>query len=69
MNRADGHDNSDVADFEVTHPMFYGDGQHIVLIGHLPRTPGQHLNRTGVLGVVEREDLRMMVPIADGTHK
>jgi hypothetical protein len=46
-----------------------GDGQHVVLIGRLLRTPCQDLNRAGMLGVIQRDDLRLMVAVAHGTDE
>jgi hypothetical protein len=69
MNCADGNDYGNVADLQVPDPVLYGDGQHIVLIGGLFRAPGQDVDCAGVLGVVERDDVRVLVTIADGTYK
>jgi hypothetical protein len=53
VNGADCHDDSNIADLEVTDAVLYGDRQHIVVIGGLLSTSGKHIYRAGVLGVVK----------------
>ena len=69
MHRADRYNDRNVADFQMPHSMLNGDGQNIVLIRRLLSTSPQHINRAGVLGVIEREDPRAVVLVAHRTHK
>ena len=66
VNCADGHDDGNVTNLEVTHAMLHRDRENIVLISGLLRTLGQHLNCAGVLGVVERDDAGSVVRVAHG---
>ena len=47
VNCADGHDDGNVTNLEVTDAMLHRDREYIVLISGLLRTLGQHLQRAG----------------------
>ena len=66
VNCADCYDYGNVSDLEVTHAMLDRDRKHIVMISGLLSALGQHLNCAGMLGVVERDDVRPVIRVAHG---
>jgi hypothetical protein len=66
VDRADSHNDGDVANLQVTHAMLHRDRENIMLISGLLRTLGEHVQGAGVLGVVERDDIGSVVKVAHG---
>ena len=69
VDGANGHDDGNVADLKMADPMLDSDRQYIVLISSLLGTPSQHIQCAGVLGVVERDHIGALVPIAHGADE
>jgi len=69
VDGANGHDDGNVADLKMADPMLDSDRQYIVLISSLLCTPSQHIQGAGVLGVVERDHIGALVPIAHGADE